>query len=101
MSAVVHQEVLRFPDPKPVSGWVVEVNEVGIFASQHGADFWVHHILLRPVGDRIRWQGFCPGGGVAHIPCEDKEEAQFVHSMLLQHGIHKRHAKVKRIKAAA
>jgi hypothetical protein len=100
MTVTEHQEAMRFPDAKPVPGWVVEVNEVGIFATGIGADFWLDHILFRPIGDRIRWQSLCPQGGVAHIPCADKEEAEFVLSMMLQHGMHKGHAKVRRIKAA-
>lgn len=95
MTAV--QQELPLP---PSAQYVVEVNECGIFASTTGVDFWTQHILMRPIGDRIRWQFMSPGGGIAHIPCTGKEEAEFLHGQLVAHGIHKGHAKVKRLKAA-
>jgi hypothetical protein len=42
-----------------------------------------------------------PCGGVAQIPCEDKEEAEFVRDYMTGHGIRPNHVKVKRVKAEA
>ena len=81
--------------------YVVEVNECGIYASRIGWDWWMENILLRPVAGRIDWLSLGPSGGVAQIPCEDKEEAEFVHGYMLAHGIHPKHAKVKRIRSKA
>jgi hypothetical protein len=35
--------------------YAVEVNEVGIFASRVGMDFWTDQILARPVSRRVKW----------------------------------------------
>jgi hypothetical protein len=90
---------LAFPPAPPERRYVVEINEVGIFATRIGVDFWTEHILMRPIADRIHWVGLTPGGGVAQIPCAGKEEAEFFHGKLIEHGIHKNHARVKRITA--
>ena len=78
---------------------VVEVNECGVYASRNGWDWWMENILLRPISDRIDWLSIGPSGGIAQIPCEDKDEAEFVHGYMLAHGIHPKHAKVKRLAA--
>lgn len=85
---------------RPAS-YVVEINECGIFASRVGVEFWTTQILGRPIGKRLVWLFISPGGGLAQLPCADKEEAEFVYSMLLEHGIHRTHANVKRVPGAA
>lgn len=80
--------------------YAVEVNECGIFASRIGMDFWTEQVLSRPIARRIEWLDYSPGGGVAQIPCADKEEAEFVRGYMTGHGIHAKHVKVKCIKAA-
>jgi hypothetical protein len=91
---------LPFP-PAASPSYVVEINECGIFASRIGIDFWTNNILLRPIGNRLVWLSYSPGGGVAQLPCADRQEAEFVCGKLLEHGIDKAHAKVKRLKAVA
>ena len=78
------------------SEYVVEVNECGIFASRKGVDWWTENILKRRIGDRIKWLTITPGGGVGQIPCADKEDAEFLYGYMVEHGIHAKHAKVKR-----
>lgn len=82
----------------PDVSYAVEVNECGIFASRIGIGFWTEHILKRPIYNRIKWLAITPGGGVAQIPCADKEEAEFLRGYMVEHGIHRNHAKVKRVK---
>jgi hypothetical protein len=77
--------------------FAIEVNECGIFASRLGMDFWTDQILARPVGRRIKWLKLGPCGGLAQIPCEDKEEAEFVRDYMTAHGISPKHVKVKRV----
>jgi hypothetical protein len=96
MTAPSTQVQLPFP---LTTAWAVEVNECGIFASTVGMDFWFEQILARPVGNRIRWLSMCPSGGVGQIPCEDREEAEFVRDYMVAHGIHAKHVKVKRLRA--
>jgi|HubBroStandDraft_3_1064219.scaffolds.fasta_scaffold98306_4 hypothetical protein len=79
--------------------YAVQVNECGIFASRVGFDFWTEQILMRPISRRIKWLALGPSGGLAQIPCEDKEEAEFVRGYMTEHGIRPNHVKVKRIKA--
>jgi hypothetical protein len=77
--------------------YVVEVNEVAIFATTIGADWWIQNVLLRPIADRITWLAMTPCGGIAQIPCSDHEEAVFVRSHMIANGIHAKHVTVKRI----
>jgi hypothetical protein len=79
--------------------YAVEVNEVGIFATGLGKDWWVDNVIMRPIVNRITWLSMTPCGGVAQIPCEDREEAEFVRDHMVSHGIHAKFAKVKRAKA--
>ena len=81
------------------SRYVVQVNECGIFASTIGTDWWITNVLMRPIAERIHWVSMSPGGGVAQIPCADKEEAEFVRDHMIGHGIHKAHVKVRRLPA--
>jgi hypothetical protein len=82
------------------ASFAVEVNECGIFASRVGMDFWTDQILARPVASRITWLAMSPSGGIAQIPCEDREEAEFVRGYMTGHGILPKHVKVKRVRAA-
>jgi hypothetical protein len=86
------------PPSAPRFRHVVEVNECGIFASRLGWDWWTENVLLRPIANRIDWLGLWPGGGIAHLPCEDKEEAEFVRGYMVAHGVHPKHVKVRRIR---
>lgn len=79
------------------SRYVVEVRECGIFASRLGVDWWTANVILRPIADRITWTFIGPGGGVAQIPCADKDEATFIRDHMIEHGIHHTHAKVRRL----
>jgi len=90
---------LPIPQPRarPAARYVVEVNECGIFASRRGIEFWTTGILSRPIGQRLAWLFMGPGGGLAHLPCAGKEEAEFIHGQLLAHGIHTAHARVRRL----
>jgi hypothetical protein len=83
------------------AAYVVEVNECGIFATGLGQDWWIHNVVTRPVYDRINWLAMTPCGGLAQIPCADREEAEFVRGHMVSHGIHARHVKVKRVRAGA
>jgi hypothetical protein len=84
---------------KTAASFAVEVNEVGIFATGLGEDWWVENVIVRPIGSRIKWLSMTPCGGVAQIPCEDREEAEFVRDHMVSHGVHAKHVKVKRIPA--
>lgn len=94
------QMTLDFPPALAKRKYVVEVNEVGIFASGLGKEWWAENVLMRPIADRIHWVGLTPGGGVAQIPCADKEEAQFIRDHMIEHGISDKHVKVKLLRAA-
>jgi hypothetical protein len=83
----------------PEVSYAIEVNECGVFASRAGMDFWTDQILARPIARRIRWLKLGPCGGLAQLPCEDKEEAEFVRDYMTQHGILPNHVKVRRLKA--
>jgi hypothetical protein len=85
----------------PEVSYAVEVDECGIYATQIGAGFWTEQVLLRPIGNRIKWLAASPMGGLAQIPCADKEEAEFVRDYMTGHGVHRNHVKVKRVKAEA
>jgi hypothetical protein len=79
------------------ASFAVEVNEVGIFATGLGKDWWVENVIMRPIGGRITWLSMTPCGGIAQIPCEDREEAEFVRDHMVSHGIPVKFAKVKRV----
>jgi hypothetical protein len=79
------------------AGYAVEVNECGIFATGLGEDWWVTNVLMGPMASRLIFLFIGPGGGLAQIPCSDREEAAFVLGHLISHGIHARHARVRRI----
>jgi len=73
--------------------YVVEVDEIGIFATGIGIGWWTENVLKRPIADPITWLALTPCGGVAQIPCADREEARFVRGRMVGHGIHRSHAK--------
>jgi hypothetical protein len=77
--------------------YAIEVNECGIFASRVGMDFWTDQILARPIARRIKWLKLGPCGGLAQIPCEDREEAEFVRDYMTAHGVLPNHVKVRRV----
>jgi hypothetical protein len=89
-----------FSLPRPSADrfrYVVEINECGIFANGPAAEWWVRNVLMRPIGNRLDWLTVNLGGGIAQLPCEDKEEAEFVRDYMLENGVHRTHAKVKRL----
>jgi hypothetical protein len=87
---------------KPAPRYVVEVNEVGIFATRIGTDWWTSFLLRYTGTDRITWTGMCPQGGIAHVACDDREHAEWLRDHMTGHGgLHVRHVKVKKLTEAA
>jgi hypothetical protein len=78
--------------------YVVEVNDCGVQASRHGLRFWANFQCSPGGVKRITWIALTPGGGTAHIACDDREEAAFVRDYMVQcGGLHAKHVKVRKI----
>lgn len=82
---------------KKIVRYVVEVNDCLINATGHGREWWALYQIRHANSGRIVWVDMSVGGGLAHIPCDDREDAEEVREMLLGHGIHAKAAKVKKL----
>jgi hypothetical protein len=80
---------------------VVEVNDCLIVATGQGREWWATYQIRHANTGRIVWVDMTIGGGLAHIPCDDREDADEVRAMLLDHGIHPKAAKIKKLVADA
>jgi hypothetical protein len=78
--------------------YVVEVNDASVNANGHGRAWWADFQCSTGGIQRITWVAMTPGGGLAHIRCEDREEAVFVRDYMVQSGgLHPKTVKVKKL----
>lgn len=81
-------------DPRP---WGVQVNEVAIFASQQGVDWWMWFTMAHRHGGRIALEDICLGGGVWHVECESKHDSTWLAGHMVSFGgVPQRAVKVRR-----
>jgi hypothetical protein len=74
--------------------WGVRVNEVGIFATGLGADWWVRALGPWEASGRAVCLGLCPAGGVWFLPFGDKDDAAWARDHIVSHGVPRRFATV-------
>lgn len=78
--------------------YVVEVNDCLIMHTRQGSDWWANYQFRYGDTDRIVWVELMAGGGIAHLPCDDREDAEQVKAMFVETGgIHPGAVKVKRV----
>jgi len=82
--------------------YVIEVNELGIFSSRIGGDWWAAFLARYDGTGRIEWTDLTPQGGTATVACDDREHADWLRGHMVEHGgLHSRHLKVKTLREAA
>ncbi len=70
-----------------MSRHVVEVNEVTVFATGRGADWWATFLLAHRSTDRITEADGSLGGAICHVACDSNDDAEWLaRSMVEQHG---------------
>jgi hypothetical protein len=77
----------------------VWVNECGIFAHGPGADRWAM-FWVRANPARIATLEASIGGGIHHVACASKEDAEQLRDSMVEMGIHPKFVKVQRLAAA-
>jgi hypothetical protein len=95
----VSDTLFNIPTPAPpTTRFVVEVNEVGIFATRIGTDWWTTFLQRFDGTGRVTWTGLCPQGGIARVACDDHEHASWLRGHMVEHGgLHRNHVKVKKL----
>lgn len=93
--------LFEIPEPAPTTSddWGVWVNECGIFAHGPGSDCWAM-FWVRANPDRITCLETSIGGGIHHVACASKEDAEELRDSMTEMGIHPKFVKVQRLTAA-
>lgn len=87
------------PAPPTPNDWGVWVNECGIFTHGPGADHWAM-FWVRANPARITTLETSIGGGIHHVACDSKEDAEELCDAMIEMGMHSRFLKVQRLAAA-
>jgi hypothetical protein len=90
LHAEVHRHLQRLRREHVMSGgWGVRVNEVGIFATGQGADWWTLQLARWETSGpgRALCLGLCPQGGVWFLPVGDKDDAAWARDHIIGHGV--------------
>jgi hypothetical protein len=78
------------PEPADLVRHVVEVNEIRVFATRRGADWWAWFLLAYRSTDRITVVAVSLGGAICHVACDSRDHAVWLAtSMVDQHGLPK------------
>ena len=76
----------RHPGVTQTTSHVVEVNEVVVFATGRGADWWAWFLMAHRTTGRITEVAVCLGGAICHVACDSREHATWLAtSMVDQH----------------
>ncbi|MGI5185471.1 hypothetical protein ACQEVZ_55435 [Dactylosporangium sp. CA-152071] len=75
---------------------VVEVNEVLVFATRRGSDWWVWFLIAHRNTGRITDVAVSLGGAICHVACDSREDAQWLATaMVEEHGLPKAAVKAR------
>ena len=75
---------------------VVEVNEVQVFATGRGADWWTTFLLAYRTTSRITIVDICLGGAICHVACDSRDDAVWLAATMVdEHGLPKSAVKVR------
>ena len=75
---------------------VVEVNEVKVFATGRGSDWWAWFLMAHRNTGRITEVAVSLGGAICHVACDSLADAQWLAtSMVEQHGLPKSAVKAR------
>ena len=66
---------------------VVEVNEVMVFATGRGVDWWTTFLLVHRTTSRISDVAVTPGGAVCHVACDSREHATWLATTMVEHWL--------------
>jgi hypothetical protein len=78
---------------------VVEVNEVKVFASGRGSDWWVLFLIAHRNTGRITEVTVGLAGAICHVACDSREDAQWLATaMVEEHGLPKAAVKVRSLR---
>ncbi len=91
------------PEPTAPSGrqtatrrWVVEVNEVKVFATGRGADWWTTFLLAaHRTTNRVTEVIVTLGGALCHVACDSRDEATWLAATMVEHGLPRSAVKVR------
>jgi hypothetical protein len=75
---------------------VVEVNEVAVFATGRGADWWAWFLMAHRNTGRITEVAVCIAGAICHVACDSREHAEsLAKAMVDEHGLPKSAVKAR------
>jgi hypothetical protein len=65
----------------------MEVNEVMVFATGRGVDWWTTFLLAHRHGNRITEVKVTLGGALCHVECDSREHATALAATMVEHGL--------------
>jgi hypothetical protein len=75
---------------------VVEVNEVTVFATGRGADWWAWFLIAHRNTGRTTEVAVCIAGATCHVACDSREHAQWLATSVVdEHGLPKSAVKAR------
>jgi hypothetical protein len=81
-----------------VTRHVVEVNEVMVFATGRGVDWWITFQLAHRSTSRITEVTVTPAGALCHVACDSSEHAAWLATTMIEHGLPSRAVRARRLR---
>ena len=77
---------------------VVAVNEVMVFATESGVDWWITFRLADRTTSRITEVTVTPAGALCHVACDSRDHATRLAATMIEHGLPSRAVRARRLR---